>query len=335
MNENCDLERQLEEALSDQRDASRLSELSSPEALFERFPALCDDTESVVDIVYNDFLLRTELSAESGIEPPDGAEYLRRFPDVADALAKQLSLHDGLLKFEASTLRSPTQIVGERFRVEEKLADGGFAEVYRGWDCQLKRRVAIKICRAPAFDEQARLFQRFRREAESAARLSHPAIVAIYEFGTDAGRPFIVSRLLEGGTLSTRLADARTDRQTLVQWCIQICEAVHYAHLFGVVHRDIKPSNILFDEFEQPYLADFGLANLLDGQAKLTEHGDILGTPAYMSPEQATGEVNIGPASDVYTLGVVLYEMLTGRLPFVGKAHGILQQTISTPPPDP
>ena len=230
----------------------------------------------------------------------------------------------------------PELLLQDRYEVLEQIGSGGVADVYRVYDRQLRRDVALKMSRTPyASDSQP--FQRFLREAESAASLTHPGIVQVFEFGEFHGRPYIVGQLVRNGTLAQAARDSpatRDDIKRLCDWMVQICEAADYAHQCGIVHRDLKPANILFDEGSRPLIADFGLAALLEGESKLTAHGDVVGTPAYMSPEQAKAD-DVGPLSDVYSLGVILYELLTERLPYSGTTVSVLHQLQNDAPPDP
>lgn len=201
------------------------------------------------------------------------------------------------------------EVINGRYRLEERIAVGGMAEVWAGEDLDLERRVALKLLHRTADPE------RFAREARAAAGLSHPAICQLYDYGEADGRPYIVLEYLAGGTLEDRLASEEPlPDDEAERIASEIASALAHAHERGLVHRDVKPGNVLFDEDGAAKITDFGIARILDAST-LTEAGTLLGTAAYISPEQARGE-RATPASDVYSFGVILYRMLTGRLPF-------------------
>jgi serine/threonine-protein kinase len=205
---------------------------------------------------------------------------------------------------------------------------GGQAVVYRAWNATLKRWEALKVIAGLA---TARDLERFRFEGEAAAALDHPNILPIYRVGENRGQPFLAMKWVEGDTLAAAL---RGDLREAVGMLVKAARAVQHAHQRGLLHRDLKPGNILLDEKGEPHVADFGLARRLDAQA--TVAGEVEGTPAYMAPEQALGERGLTTAADVYSLGAILFEALTGRPPFVGKTVGaILRQVQEQAPPLP
>jgi serine/threonine protein kinase/tetratricopeptide (TPR) repeat protein len=232
---------------------------------------------------------------------------------------------------------TPPERVG-RYRVVGHLGAGGMGVVYRAHDPQLERDVAIKLPVFHGSDEsRTAARQRFLREARAAAAVRHPHVCPIYDVGEDQGRPYVVMALVEGETLGDRLRRLGRfeDVRAAVALVLQVADALAAVHAAHIIHRDLKPGNILLDRAGEPFLADFGLARGADSE-RLTAVGQLLGTPAYMAPEQAAIELGpVGPWSDQYSLGVVLYEMLTGRLPFEGSAAALLAQigTKSVPPP--
>jgi serine/threonine-protein kinase len=206
-----------------------------------------------------------------------------------------------------------------RYEVLERLGEGATAVVYRALDRELHRPVALKVPRqAVGLSEESR--QRFRREAQAAAGLSHPHVVMIYDAGEEGGQLYLVMELVEGRPLSDLLGDARFDLNAQLRLLEKVARGVAAAHEKGIVHRDLKPSNILVTSGGEPKVADFGLAHLVDSTAQLTRTGSSLGTPLYMSPEQVEGRgKEISPRTDVYSLGAILYEMVTGRPPHLGE----------------
>jgi formylglycine-generating enzyme required for sulfatase activity/tRNA A-37 threonylcarbamoyl transferase component Bud32 len=237
--------------------------------------------------------------------------------------------------------RSTASSVGQigRFVLRFLLGEGTHGEVYLADDPVMDRRVALKMRRLA--DDDPRQRGRFLREARAAAQLRHPNLVAVYESGEVDGRLYIASEYVEGQALSEVLERARkTKKPTLAApataWVRQLADALAYAHSQQIVHRDVKPDNILIDQQGQPLLMDFGLAKVLGDQSTLTTEGSLLGSPAYMSPEQARGDNQlVGPASDQYSLGVVFYELLTGRPPFEGPAHEVIPRILKETPAPP
>jgi serine/threonine-protein kinase len=208
-----------------------------------------------------------------------------------------------------------------RYTLTRQLGAGGMAEVWEARDDLLKRRVAVKIVRG-ALAESPEFSSRFLREARLAAQLQHPGIVAVFDVGLERHALFVVMPVLTGGSLSDRLARG-VDDATALSWLRTLGAALDFAHGKGVVHRDVKPLNVLFDEEGSPHLSDFGLAKGLDEATHLTQTGVILGTPLYMSPEQAMG-TPAGPAADQYSLGILAYRLLAGRLPYEKEPTPVL-----------
>ena len=205
------------------------------------------------------------------------------------------------------------------YEVEELLGRGGMGIVYKARHLRLNRFVALKMLIAGAY-AAPRERARFQREAEAVASLRHPNIVSVYDVGDHEGWPYFTMEFLEGGSLAQGLAGTPQPARHAAAVLTTLAEAVQAAHSAGIVHRDLKPANILLTAIGTPKVADFGLARHFDGEAGITQSGARLGTPSYMAPEQASGKAGqIGPAADIYSLGALLYEMLTGRPPFRGE----------------
>ncbi|MBY0461086.1 MAG: protein kinase [Gemmataceae bacterium] len=226
-----------------------------------------------------------------------------------------------------------------RYRIVGRIGSGGMGEVYRGHDPHLDRAVAVKVPRFdPARPEAAACVERFLREARVAAAIRHANVCPIYDVGVGDGLPFVVMALVEGESLAERLRRAGRfeDVRAAVALVRRVADALVAVHAHGVVHRDLKPANILLDASGTPLLTDFGLARSLQEPDRLTRAGAVLGTPAYMPPEQAQGAAETGPTADLYALGVVLYELVTGRLPFSrGTVPAILRRVIHDRPAPP
>jgi len=225
-----------------------------------------------------------------------------------------------------------------RYHILEQLGEGGMAVVYKAYDTRLETDVAVKVIRtenlAPSVLERA--LKRFEREAKALARLRHPNIVKVTDYGEHEGAPYLVMEYLPGGTLKQRLQGKPMAWKEAVQLLLPIAEALDYAHSRNMIHRDVKPSNILLTERGQPVLTDFGVAKILDLEETqdLTSTGMGVGTPEYMAPEQWVGQPS--PLSDEYALGVVLYEMVTGRKPYTADTPAaILLKQAHEPLPRP
>jgi tRNA A-37 threonylcarbamoyl transferase component Bud32 len=218
-----------------------------------------------------------------------------------------------------------------RYEIKGEIGRGGMATVYHAYDPRFEREVAIKVLpHEMLHDVQFRT--RFEREAKTVAMLEHPAIVPVYDFGEEDGQPYFVMRFMTGGSLSDRMKLGPMSVTEAARLMAHLAPALDEAHAKGIVHRDLKPGNILYDQYNQPYISDFGIAKLSESQANVTGSA-IVGTPAYMSPEQAQGE-GIDGRSDIYGLGVILFEMLTGQQPYHGDTPmSVVVKHITDPVP--
>lgn len=282
----------------------------------------------------NDVLMKLVADAAEG-KLGELPRYLELFPDHPTLVRREYATFVG----EKTEPESAPVLVG-RFELRRELGRGGQAIVHEAWDTELARPVALKVLSGRWGGAVASALRRFEREAELLARLDHPGICPVYEVGRDDGRVFIAMKLLAGAPLSQRLAERAPgfpalpppgpERvRTVLPWLASVAEALEAAHRVGVVHRDVKPSNIVVPLAGDPVLLDFGIARAEDG-GEVTKVGDVLGTPAYMAPEQILGGV-VDHRADLHALGVTLFEAVTGERPFVGSTQDSLFRAVLSP----
>ena len=221
-----------------------------------------------------------------------------------------------------------------RYEIKTLIGQGGMSAVYLGYDPRSLREVAIKVL-PPYYMHADKFRDRFEREAVMIALLEHPAIVPVYDMGEEDDQPYIVMRYMSGGSLSEKINKGPIPLRECMEMYLRLAPALDTAHARGVIHRDVKPDNLLFDKYDNVFLSDFGLARLREtiGFTNISD-GSIMGTPAYMSPEQIQGDKEIDGRSDIYSMGVVLYQMLCGSVPFSGTtAASVMMMHLINPVP--
>ena len=311
----------------------------------ERFDEICADYLDAADA--GDPLDEEKLL----VQHPDLAESLRKFFRDHQRMAGALHVdpgdlagsesHDETTVFSKPSAhqQSAAPVLGQRiadYELIEKIAQGGMGVVYKARQVSLNRIVALKMIRSGELADEEEI-NRFRVEAEAAAQLHHPGIVPIYQIGSEGGQHYFSMAFVEGQSLAGAIREQPMPPRLAAKYVMEVARATHYAHEQGIIHRDIKPANVLLDKNGKPMVTDFGLAKQIQADHQLTMSGQILGTASFMSPEQARGDQRqIGPQSDVYSLGALLYTLLTQRPPFTGdNPLDILLDVLSKDPDAP
>ena len=323
------------------------------EDYLRRYPSVAANDEAAVDLIHNEYLL-----AERSGRPADPEAFIRRFPTHIEILRRQIELHRAMMPAAISAVQAAqsqplaeagatvskatntaTVSMVERFgeyELIEMIARGGMGVVYKARQPKLDRIVALKMILAGNLASAAAI-ERFRTEARAAAHLDHPGIVPVFENGEREGQHYFTMAFVEGRNLGDLIRDQPLPVNEAARLIRDLCAAIAYAHDHGVVHRDLKPANVLVDGQGNSKLTDFGFAKTTYDSNEMTGTGEILGTPAFMSPEQAAGKgAAIGPLADVYGLGALLFALTTGRPPFQAATPlETILHVVSVDPPRP
>jgi hypothetical protein len=310
-------ESRLLELMAGWLEAARLGQAPPREGWLAQHPDLADDLKRFLD--NQDWLERLKGHLPTSAETPAG----RNGPTSGGESARAAGAPPGLGK---------VPYFGD-YELLAEIARGGMGVVCKARQVSLNRIVALKMILLVGPLAGARELQRFKAEAEAVANLDHPNIVPVYEVGEHRGQPYFSMKFVEGGSLADRVSELVQDPQRTAALLARVARAVHFAHQRGILHRDLKPANILIDRNGTPLVSDFGLARRLEGESGLTSTGAIVGTPGYIAPEQARAERQLTTAADVWALGAMLYECLTGRPPFqANNPVETLQRVIGSDP---
>jgi serine/threonine protein kinase/WD40 repeat protein len=303
-------ERLFEQACADLEQAVRDGR-GRAEDILARYPWSAEDAQSAVGLIYREFSVRSDLG-----EQPSPQEYYERFPAYRRDLEVQFQIHAFLAEACAATdgddATAPVQI--GPYTIEAEIGRGAVGVVYRARHHLLDRKVALKILSPSLL--RAEESDRFLTEARAVARLQHPNIVQLFEVGASDGRPYLALELVAGGNLAQAVAAKALSQRAAAELTAVVGRALAYSHSHGILHRDLKPGNILLTAEGVPKIADFGLSKLMDRVDGTTQVGAVIGTPEYMAPEQIGAVGTVGVPADLYGLGAILYELLTGRPPF-------------------
>jgi tetratricopeptide (TPR) repeat protein/tRNA A-37 threonylcarbamoyl transferase component Bud32 len=305
------------------------------EDFFRQFPSLKAQRDCALDLIYAEFVLEADAGGA-----PEPSDYLARFPEFREELRRQFELErgwgvqdsrNGTATWEdrKAVSQNETEAIPARssgaaprpacfgdYEVLDVIAEGGMGVVYKARQRSLNRIVALKMIKSGRFADAANV-ERFCTEAKAAANLQHSHIVAVHEIGQHGGQHFFSMDFIEGNTLAQMVRDHALRPDDAARYTKAVAETMQFAHEHGVLHRDLKPANIIVDTADEPRITDFGLAKQLESTSHLTMDGFVMGTPSYMPPEQAAGRIQeLGPSSDVYSIGAICYELLTGRPPF-------------------